>query len=125
MESKHNYVKLPSPISSPTRKQSTIVDTKDYTSIPKNDRKEFIEFAKSLGADVVKHPELIEIVWKALKTDVPDGWEIILGAGDIIYFHNKEFNISRWEHPMDHFYKALVKEELKEKKKKKKKCTVM
>ena len=122
MESSCNYIKLPSPTNSPKRKQSTIVDTKDNTSIPENNRKEFIEFANTLGADVIKHPELIKIVWKALKTPVPTDWEAIMGAGDIIYYHNKDLNISRWEHPMDHFYKTLVKEELKEKKKK---CTVM
>lgn len=85
--------------------------------IPENSKEDLYLFATYLGFDLKKHPEYLNFVSEALKAPLPDGWkEYKDDATDNIYFYNSKLNMATWEHPLDFYYKEIIKREVKKSK---------
>ena len=89
----------------------------DNDLIPEDSQEELNNFSNYLGFDLKKHPTFLHIVLEALKAPLPSGWrEIKDDTTDNIYFYNRQLNLSTWEHPLDFYYKEIIKREIKKSK---------
>jgi hypothetical protein len=72
---------------------------------------EFAEYAEFLGVDTEYERDLFPIVKACIAEGVPKHWVFcqVNGTDDYFYF-NKKSGESRWDHPLDDFYKQVVVE---------------
>ena len=73
-------------------------------------------FGIYLGVDIYKHPHLRETVEYMLNEPAPPGWEECSAPDGVIFYLNRNLNISSWEHPLDRFHRKELKRKLKESK---------
>ena len=113
-----NHVPLPSaPLLSPKFSPPRTQRNNYNDLIPEDSQEELNEFAKYLGFDLKKHSTFLHLVFEALKSPLPSGWrEIKDTESDNVYFYNGQLNLSTWEHPLDFYYKEIIKRKIKKSK---------
>ncbi|NXI48735.1 CE164 protein, partial [Chloroceryle aenea] len=109
--------------------QIVLVEDSDDTYIPSE--KEIKDYAREIGIDPEKEPELIWLAKEGIVAPLPTNWKPCQDITGDIYYFNFATGQSSWDHPCDERYKRLVIEEReklqardlqkKEKKKKEKK----
>ncbi|KFP32571.1 Centrosomal protein of 164 kDa, partial [Colius striatus] len=87
-------------------------------------------FARDIGIDPEKEPELIWVAREGIAASLPPEWKACQDVTGDVYYFNFANGQSMWDHPCDAFYRELVIREreklqaaasLKKKDKKKKK----
>ncbi|KFQ58301.1 Centrosomal protein of 164 kDa, partial [Pelecanus crispus] len=100
----------------------------DETYIPSE--QEIQDFAREIGIDPEKEPELIWLAREGIVAPLPPEWKPCQDITGDIYYFNFANGQSMWDHPCDDHYRELVIQErekllacgsLKKKEKKKKK----
>ena len=66
-----------------------------------------IEYAKYLGIDPLKEPQLLPIAQEGLCAPLPDGWTEHENDEGNIYYHHQASGDSVWQHPLDNFYRSV------------------
>ncbi|XP_063491595.1 centrosomal protein of 164 kDa isoform X11 [Symphalangus syndactylus] len=91
---------------------------------------ELLEFAREIGIDPIKEPELMWLAREGIMAPLPGEWRPCQDITGDIYYFNFTNGQSTWDHPCDEHYRNLVIQEraklstsgaIKKKKKKKEK----
>ncbi len=90
-----------------------------------NEQEELYDYGIYLDIDILKYPFCLKYVIEAINCPLPEHWSENNDSKGNIFFYNKKLNESSWEHPMDFYYRNLIKEKKEEYKRNKKKCTIM
>ncbi|GAQ78441.1 hypothetical protein KFL_000130220 [Klebsormidium nitens] len=72
---------------------------------------EILEYAKWLGMDVQREPDLVWIAREGLKAPLPEHWKPCRMPDNDIYYFNFQTGESTWDHPCDDYYRKLYAEE--------------
>ncbi|XP_061870221.1 centrosomal protein of 164 kDa isoform X3 [Colius striatus] len=105
-----------------------ILEEDDEPYIPTEE--EIQSFARDIGIDPEKEPELIWVAREGIAASLPPEWKACQDVTGDVYYFNFANGQSMWDHPCDAFYRELVIREreklqaaasLKKKDKKKKK----
>ncbi|NXT00645.1 CE164 protein, partial [Jacana jacana] len=110
--------------------QLILEENYDETYIPSE--QEIQDFAREIGIDPEKEPELIWLAREGIVAPLPPEWKPCQDITGDVYYFNFANGQSTWDHPCDDYYKGLVIQERekllacgspkkKEKKKKEKK----
>ncbi|XP_045871948.1 centrosomal protein of 164 kDa isoform X6 [Meles meles] len=108
--------------------QLVLEEDYDETYIPSE--QEILEFAREIGIDPVKEPELMWLAREGIVAPLPVEWKPCQDITGDIYYFNFANGQSTWDHPCDEHYRNLVIQErgklsapgaIKKKDKKKKK----
>ncbi|XP_008051840.1 centrosomal protein of 164 kDa [Carlito syrichta] len=107
--------------------QLVLEENYDETYIPSE--QEIIDFAREIGIDPIKEPELMWLAREGIVAPLPMEWKPCQDITGDIYYFNFANGQSTWDHPCDEHYRNLVIREraklsapgaIKKKKKKKK-----
>lgn len=74
---------------------------------------EIIDMAEYLGIRILSEPHLLWIVEEAVNAPLPDGWSMYQNKDGKTFFHNVKQNITRWDHPLDPYFRKLRDENRK------------
>lgn len=74
---------------------------------------EMIDMCEYLGIRILSEPELLWIVEEAVNAPLPDGWTVHQNQEGKTYFYNHKQNITRWDHPLDPYFRKLRDENRK------------
>ncbi|XP_047374781.1 centrosomal protein of 164 kDa isoform X3 [Sciurus carolinensis] len=108
--------------------QLVLEEDYDETYIPSE--QEIVEFAREIGIDPIKEPELMWLAREGIVAPLPVEWKPCQDITGDIYYFNFANGQSMWDHPCDEHYRNLVVQErgklstsgaIKKKDKKKKK----
>uniref|UniRef100_A0A2K5YNH3 Centrosomal protein of 164 kDa n=1 Tax=Mandrillus leucophaeus TaxID=9568 RepID=A0A2K5YNH3_MANLE len=108
--------------------QLVLEEDYDETYIPSE--QEILEFAREIGIDPIKEPELMWLAREGIVAPLPGEWKPCQDITGDIYYFNFANGQSMWDHPCDEHYRNLVIQEraklstsgtVKKKKKKKEK----
>ncbi|XP_054448296.1 centrosomal protein of 164 kDa [Pteronotus mesoamericanus] len=108
--------------------QLVLEEDYDETYIPSE--QEIVEFAREIGIDPIKEPELMWLAREGIVAPLPVEWKPCQDITGDIYYFNFANGQSTWDHPCDEHYRNLVIQErgklsasgaIKKKDKKKKK----
>ncbi|XP_037861083.2 centrosomal protein of 164 kDa isoform X5 [Chlorocebus sabaeus] len=108
--------------------QLVLEEDYDETYIPSE--QEILEFAREIGIDPIKEPELMWLAREGIVAPLPGEWKPCQDITGDIYYFNFANGQSTWDHPCDEHYRNLVIQEraklstsgaIKKKKKKKEK----
>ncbi|XP_063464348.1 centrosomal protein of 164 kDa isoform X19 [Pan paniscus] len=108
--------------------QLVLEEDYDETYIPSE--QEILEFAREIGIDPIKEPELMWLAREGIVAPLPGEWKPCQDITGDIYYFNFANGQSMWDHPCDEHYRNLVIQEraklstsgaIKKKKKKKEK----
>ena len=100
----------------------SMLSLNDFTEKEKED---ILDYGIYLGVDLNKYSFCLKYVISSINSKLPKGWkEYLTNEGDIYYYNNK-LDESTWYHPLDNYYKEVIKSKIKEYKKKSKICTIM
>ncbi|XP_063491603.1 centrosomal protein of 164 kDa isoform X18 [Symphalangus syndactylus] len=108
--------------------QLVLEEDYDETYIPSE--QELLEFAREIGIDPIKEPELMWLAREGIMAPLPGEWRPCQDITGDIYYFNFTNGQSTWDHPCDEHYRNLVIQEraklstsgaIKKKKKKKEK----
>ncbi|XP_054368244.1 centrosomal protein of 164 kDa isoform X4 [Mirounga angustirostris] len=108
--------------------QLVLEEDYDETYIPSE--QEILEFAREIGIDPIKEPELMWLAREGIVAPLPVEWKPCQDITGDIYYFNFANGQSMWDHPCDEHYRNLVIQErgklsapgtIKKKDKKKKK----
>ncbi|XP_076968916.1 centrosomal protein of 164 kDa isoform X11 [Tamandua tetradactyla] len=108
--------------------QLVLEEDYDETYIPSE--QEILDFAKEIGIDPIKEPELMWLAREGIVAPLPVEWKPCQDITGDIYYFNFANGQSMWDHPCDEHYRNLVIQErgklsapgaVKRKEKKKKK----
>ena len=88
---------------------------------------DLLNFGYYLNVDILKYPFCLKYILACMSENLPTYWEEHKTDDGDIYFHNKKLDISTWHHPLDEYYRDLIKVKLKEYKKnhKSSSCSIM
>uniref|UniRef100_A0A2R9AMB4 Centrosomal protein of 164 kDa n=1 Tax=Pan paniscus TaxID=9597 RepID=A0A2R9AMB4_PANPA len=110
--------------------QLVLEEDYDETYIPSE--QEILEFAREIGIDPIKEPELMWLAREGIVAPLPGEWKPCQDITGDIYYFNFANGQSMWDHPCDEHYRNLVIQEraklstsgaIKKKKKKRKRKT--
>ncbi|XP_036048001.1 centrosomal protein of 164 kDa isoform X2 [Onychomys torridus] len=108
--------------------QLVLEEDSDETYIPSE--QEILDFARVIGIDPIKEPELMWLAREGIEAPLPKGWKPCQNITGDLYYFNFDTGQSIWDHPCDEHYRKLVIQErekwlapgaIKKKDKKKKK----
>ncbi|XP_052044413.1 centrosomal protein of 164 kDa isoform X9 [Apodemus sylvaticus] len=108
--------------------QLVLEEDSDETYVPSE--QEILDFARVIGIDPVKEPELMWLAREGIEAPLPKGWKPCQNITGDLYYFNFDTGQSIWDHPCDEHYRKLVIQErerwsapgaIKKKDKKKKK----
>ncbi|XP_038179834.1 centrosomal protein of 164 kDa isoform X2 [Arvicola amphibius] len=108
--------------------QLILEEDSDETYVPSE--QEILDFARVIGIDPLKEPELMWLAREGIEAPLPKGWKPCQNITGDIYYFNFNTGQSIWDHPCDEHYRKLVIQErekwlapgaIKKKDKKKKK----
>lgn len=96
-------------------------------SFTEPEQKEIFKFANYLNCDLKKYPFCLKYIISCMAEDLPSSWKEFTDNDGNIYYYNKDLKTSTWEHPLDDYYRKLIKKKIKKHKKKNKSyfCSVM
>ncbi|XP_010627676.1 centrosomal protein of 164 kDa isoform X3 [Fukomys damarensis] len=89
--------------------QLVLEENYDETYIPSE--QEILEFAREIGIDPMKEPELIWLAREAIVAPLPMHWKLCQDITGNIYYFNFANGQSTWDHPCDEFFRKLVIQE--------------
>nr|CAB3229941.1 centrosomal protein of 164 kDa-like [Phallusia mammillata] len=72
---------------------------------------EIHEYARVIGLDPLKEPNLLWIAREGINAPLPNHWKPCQDTNGDIYYFNFETGDSIWDHPCDEFYRNMVAEE--------------
>ncbi|KAF6722394.1 Centrosomal protein of 164 kDa [Oryzias melastigma] len=81
----------------------------DENFIPSD--KEIHEYAREIGIDPDKEPELLWLAKEGIKAPLPPEWKPCQDVTGDIYYFNFSTGQSTWDHPCDEHYRQLVIQE--------------
>ncbi|XP_045694271.1 centrosomal protein of 164 kDa isoform X9 [Phyllostomus hastatus] len=114
----------------PVRIGDQLVLEEDYDETYIPSEQEILEFAREIGIDPIKEPELMWLAREGIVAPLPVEWKPCQDITGDIYYFNFANGQSTWDHPCDEHYRNLVIQErgklsasgaIKKKDKKKKK----
>ncbi|XP_035884418.1 centrosomal protein of 164 kDa isoform X6 [Phyllostomus discolor] len=114
----------------PVRIGDQLVLEEDYDETYIPSEQEILEFAREIGIDPIKEPELMWLAREGIVAPLPMEWKPCQDITGDIYYFNFANGQSTWDHPCDEHYRNLVIQErgklsasgaIKKKDKKKKK----
>ncbi|XP_034521740.1 centrosomal protein of 164 kDa isoform X16 [Ailuropoda melanoleuca] len=114
----------------PVRIGDQLVLEEDYDETYIPSEQEILEFAREIGIDPIKEPELMWLAREGIVAPLPVEWKPCQDTTGDIYYFNFANGQSTWDHPCDEHYRNLVIQErgklsapgaIKKKDKKKKK----
>ncbi|KAM5226970.1 centrosomal protein of 164 kDa isoform 10-T10 [Hipposideros larvatus] len=114
----------------PIRIGDQLVLEEDYDENYIPSEQEVLQFAREIGIDPVKEPELMWLAREGIVASLPEEWKPCQDITGEIYYFNFANGQSMWDHPCDEHYRNLVIQErgklstsgaIKKKDKKKKK----
>ncbi|XP_076810122.1 uncharacterized protein LOC143452868 [Clavelina lepadiformis] len=88
-----------------------IILEEDYDENYVPAEEEVLEYARVIGLDPGKEPELLWIAREGINAPLPSHWKPCQDTTGDIYYFNFETGDSIWDHPCDEFYRAMVIEE--------------
>ncbi|CAN7937525.1 unnamed protein product [Ixodes hexagonus] len=68
-------------------------------------------YAEHLGIDLPNEQNLLWIAQAGLEVSLPPPWYPVEDSQGRIYYYNSVTKETKWEHPLDSYYKAMVKKE--------------
>ncbi|XP_071068461.1 centrosomal protein of 164 kDa isoform X6 [Dasypus novemcinctus] len=89
--------------------QLVLEEDYDETYIPSE--QEILEFAKEIGIDPIKEPELMWLAREGIVAPLPVEWKPCQDITGDIYYFNFANGQSMWDHPCDEHYRNLVIQE--------------
>ncbi|XP_012865324.1 PREDICTED: centrosomal protein of 164 kDa isoform X2 [Dipodomys ordii] len=89
--------------------QLVLEEDYDETYIPSE--QEILEFAREIGIDPVKEPELMWLAREGIVAPLPVEWKPCQDITGDIYYFNFANGQSMWDHPCDEHYRNLVIQE--------------
>ncbi|XP_059566615.1 centrosomal protein of 164 kDa [Myotis daubentonii] len=89
--------------------QLVLEEDYDETYIPSE--QEIFEFAKEIGIDPIKEPELMWLAREGIVAPLPQQWKPCQDITGDIYYFNFANGQSTWDHPCDGHYRNLVIQE--------------
>ncbi|XP_037697515.1 centrosomal protein of 164 kDa isoform X3 [Choloepus didactylus] len=89
--------------------QLVLEEDYDETYIPSE--QEILEFAKEIGIDPIKEPELMWLAREGIVAPLPMEWKPCQDITGDIYYFNFANGQSTWDHPCDEHYRNLVIQE--------------
>ncbi|KAG8522247.1 Centrosomal protein of 164 kDa, partial [Galemys pyrenaicus] len=89
--------------------QLVLEEDYDETYIPSE--KEILEFAREIGIDPIKEPELMWLAREGIVAPLPVEWKPCQDITGDIYYFNFANGQSMWDHPCDEHYRNLVIQE--------------
>ncbi|KAF6332749.1 centrosomal protein 164 [Rhinolophus ferrumequinum] len=114
----------------PIRMGDQLVLEEDYDENYIPSEQEILQFAREIGIDPIKEPELLWLAREGIVASLPEEWKPCQDITGEIYYFNFANGQSMWDHPCDEHYRNLVIQErgklstsgaIKKKDKKKKK----
>ncbi|XP_019503029.1 PREDICTED: centrosomal protein of 164 kDa isoform X19 [Hipposideros armiger] len=114
----------------PIRIGDQLVLEEDYDENYIPSEQEVLQFAREIGIDPVKEPELMWLAREGIVASLPEEWKPCQDITGEVYYFNFANGQSMWDHPCDEHYRNLVIQErgklstsgaIKKKDKKKKK----
>lgn len=114
----------------PIRIGDQLVLEEDYDENYIPSEQEVLQFAREIGIDPIKEPELMWLAREGIVASLPEEWKPCQDITGEIYYFNFANGQSMWDHPCDEHYRNLVIQErgklstsgaIKKKDKKKKK----
>ncbi|EPQ01812.1 Centrosomal protein of 164 kDa [Myotis brandtii] len=89
--------------------QLVLEEDYDETYIPSE--QEIFEFAREIGIDPIKEPELMWLAREGIVAPLPQEWKPCQDITGDIYYFNFANGQSTWDHPCDGHYRNLVIQE--------------
>ncbi|XP_012585277.1 PREDICTED: centrosomal protein of 164 kDa isoform X2 [Condylura cristata] len=89
--------------------QLVLEEDYDETYIPSE--QEILEFAREIGIDPIKEPELMWLAREGIVAPLPMEWKPCQDITGDIYYFNFANGQSTWDHPCDEHYRNLVIQE--------------
>nr|XP_012629114.1 centrosomal protein of 164 kDa isoform X11 [Microcebus murinus] len=89
--------------------QLVLEENYDETYIPSE--QEIFEFAREIGIDPIKEPELMWLAREGIVAPLPVEWKPCQDITGDIYYFNFANGQSTWDHPCDEHYRNLVIQE--------------
>uniref|UniRef100_A0A2K6F3W0 Centrosomal protein of 164 kDa n=1 Tax=Propithecus coquereli TaxID=379532 RepID=A0A2K6F3W0_PROCO len=89
--------------------QLVLEENYDETYIPSE--QEILEFAREIGIDPIKEPELMWLAREGIVAPLPVEWKPCQDITGDIYYFNFANGQSTWDHPCDEHYRNLVIQE--------------
>ncbi|XP_076781113.1 centrosomal protein of 164 kDa isoform X12 [Arvicanthis niloticus] len=89
--------------------QLVLEEDSDETYIPSE--QEILDFARVIGIDPVKEPELMWLAREGIEAPLPKGWKPCQNITGDLYYFNFDTGQSIWDHPCDEHYRKLVIQE--------------
>ncbi|XP_016060214.1 PREDICTED: centrosomal protein of 164 kDa isoform X2 [Miniopterus natalensis] len=89
--------------------QLVLEEDYDETYIPSE--QEILEFAREIGIDPIKEPELMWLAREGIVAPLPSEWKPCQDITGDIYYFNFANGQSMWDHPCDEHYRNLVIQE--------------
>ncbi|XP_069894656.1 centrosomal protein of 164 kDa isoform X3 [Dipodomys merriami] len=89
--------------------QLVLEEDYDETYIPSE--QEILEFAREIGIDPIKEPELMWLAREGIVAPLPVEWKPCQDITGDIYYFNFANGQSMWDHPCDEHYRNLVIQE--------------
>ncbi|XP_049634359.1 centrosomal protein of 164 kDa [Suncus etruscus] len=89
--------------------QLVLEEDYDETYIPSE--QEILEFAREIGIDPIKEPELMWLAREGIVAPLPMEWKPCQDITGDIYYFNFSNGQSMWDHPCDEHYRSLVIQE--------------
>ncbi|XP_021495427.1 centrosomal protein of 164 kDa isoform X2 [Meriones unguiculatus] len=89
--------------------QLVLEEDSDETYVPSE--QEILDFARVIGIDPVKEPELMWLAREGIEAPLPKGWKPCQNITGDLYYFNFDTGQSIWDHPCDEYYRKLVIQE--------------
>ncbi|XP_057623517.1 centrosomal protein of 164 kDa isoform X2 [Chionomys nivalis] len=89
--------------------QLILEEDSDETYVPSE--QEILDFARVIGIDPIKEPELMWLAREGIEAPLPKGWKPCQNITGDIYYFNFNTGQSIWDHPCDEHYRKLVIQE--------------
>ncbi|KAI5282523.1 hypothetical protein MUG91_G103n53 [Manis pentadactyla] len=95
----------------PVRIGDQLVLEEDYDETYIPSEQEILEFAREIGIDPIKEPELMWLAREGIVAPLPVEWKPCQDITGDIYYFNFANGQSMWDHPCDEHYRSLVTQE--------------
>ncbi|XP_074596453.1 uncharacterized protein LOC141851579 [Brevipalpus obovatus] len=92
--------------------KSSFTILEELTVSPKDlEEEDLISYAKSIGIDPEIEKDFLWVAEEGILADLPENWIAVEDSFSRIFYYNKDTHQSRWDHPLDAYYKSLVKQQ--------------